>query len=109
MLHLYEPTPDWSTQPCPQCGKSRASAGAPSCSVWHVQEHLRPSMIAPTIPALQSLIARLADALADEGPGWSNDGVHSLRVDVAAALPDALLPDWLRTYRPTRLLPREGN
>lgn len=48
---------------------------------------------------LRRLVARLADALTDEGAAWSIDGLAELRHTVADALPLADLPDWLHPYR----------
>jgi hypothetical protein len=45
------------------------------------------------------LIAALSDALTDEGPDWSNNGLDSLRRRVANALPPDACPDWLEPYR----------
>jgi hypothetical protein len=45
------------------------------------------------------LISDLSDALADEGPSWSNGGIDNLRRRTASVLPDPMCPDWLRPYR----------
>lgn len=47
------------------------------------------------------LIADLSDALADEGPGWSNGSVDNLRRRTANVLPPPMCPDWLLPYRQT--------
>lgn len=46
-----------------------------------------------------SLIERLSGALADEGAGWSNEGLHDLRCRAASALPAERCPDWLLEFR----------
>ena len=51
------------------------------------------------IATLYKLIAHLSADLTDEGAGYSNEGLHNMRRRVANALPDDMLPDWLRTYR----------
>lgn len=50
------------------------------------------------VDSLFDLIYRLSDALTDEGPDWSNDGLDKLRCDVARALPKSKLPEWLERY-----------
>lgn len=51
------------------------------------------------INALRTLVVALSDALTDEGPDWSNEGLDSLRHRVANAIPRGECPDWLREYR----------
>lgn len=50
-------------------------------------------------PSRLGLIADLSDALADEGPAWSNGGLDDLRRRTANMLPNPMCPDWLRLYR----------
>lgn len=59
---------------------------------------LREARVKKNREALWNLIADLSSALVDEGPGWSNEGVHSLRRRVANALPPAHRPEWLAEY-----------
>lgn len=62
-------------------------------------ERLRDNRLKRTLEGYRKLIADLSSALTDEGPGWSNEGVHNLRCRVANALPPAECPDWLEAYR----------
>ena len=62
-------------------------------------ERLRDNRLKRTLEVYRKLIADLSDALTDEGPDWSNEGLHSLRCRVANALPPAECPDWLEEYR----------
>ena len=48
---------------------------------------------------LQNLIADLAENLCDEGPDYSEDGLHKMRSRVANALPVDVCPEWLTGYR----------
>lgn len=48
--------------------------------------------------ALEVLVQRLSDALTDEGPDWSIEGLADLRRDVADAL-GAACPEWLIPFR----------
>lgn len=48
--------------------------------------------------ALRKLVVDLSDALTDEGPDWSQDGLDNLRRSVANAL-GMECPEWLMTYR----------
>lgn len=52
-----------------------------------------------TIATLQALVADLSESLTEEGPDWSEDGLHNLRCRVANAVPPDKLPDWLNKYR----------
>lgn len=52
-----------------------------------------------TIDKLWQLIADLSDALCDEGPDWSQEGLDSLRRRVGNALPETVRPTWLEQYR----------
>ena len=60
------------------------------------------------IPALQKLVADLSDALTDEGPDWSFDGLHNLRCRVANMLPADIRPTWLEEYRDPPLVQSIG-
>lgn len=51
------------------------------------------------ISALRTLVVALSDALTDEGPDWSSEGLDNLRRRVANAIPRDECPDWLREYR----------
>lgn len=48
---------------------------------------------------LHKLIYDLSDALTDEGPDWSQDGLDSLRRRVVNALPPSMTEGWLDQYR----------
>lgn len=63
-------------------------------------ERLRDSRLKRNTETLQKLIADLAcEALADEGPDWSQEGLDNLRRRVANAVPQQLLPDYFAQYR----------
>ena len=57
-----------------------------------------------SITTLQDLIVELSSALTDEGPSWSNTGLHNLRVRSANAIPPDMRPDWLNEYADPALL-----
>jgi len=48
---------------------------------------------------LLALIADLADCLTDEGPSFSEDGLHEMRRRVANALPPSQCPEWLAPFK----------
>lgn len=47
------------------------------------------------IERLRNLIYDLSDALTDEGPDWSDEGLYNLRRRVAEELPEI---EWLQLY-----------
>ena len=49
---------------------------------------------------LRALVTELSNALADEGPQWSDGSLDRLRREVAASLAPAI-PEWLLPYRVT--------
>ncbi len=53
---------------------------------------------------LWRLIADLADALSDEGPDWSQEGLENLRKRVANALPPHMCPACCAFYRDPALV-----
>jgi hypothetical protein len=61
-----------------------------------------PALIAE-VERLRDLVYRLSDALTDEGPDWSSEGLARLRADAAHALPRV---EWLQPYRAA--LPEES-
>lgn len=62
-------------------------------------ERLRDNRLKRTLEGYRKLIADLSDALTDEGPDWSSEGLYGLRRRVANALSPAECPDWLNEYR----------
>lgn len=59
----------------------------------------RPEFPAAGMRRLRALVVRLSDGLTEEGPGWSTEGLDRLRRDVAFALPEDQVPEWLLRYR----------
>jgi len=63
-------------------------------------ERLRETRFKRNIESFQRLIADLAsEALADEGPDWSQEGLDKLRVRVANAIPPDMLPECFAQWR----------
>jgi hypothetical protein len=60
---------------------------------------IRTSRDKRALETLRGLVVALSDALTDEGPDWSNDGLDRLRRRAANALPPNECPEWLRQYR----------
>ena len=54
---------------------------------------------------LRELVRDLSAALTDEGDNLSTEGLDRMRRRVACALPLAMLPDWLKPYRPVETAP----
>lgn len=49
---------------------------------------------------LHQLIADLAmEALSEEGPDWTDEGIAKMRKRVANAVPQSMLPDYFADYR----------
>lgn len=62
-------------------------------------ERLRDARHLRQVQALKKLVTDLSDALTDEGPDWSQDGLDNLRKRVANVLPPAECPAWLLPFR----------
>lgn len=62
-------------------------------------ERLRNARQRRSLETFWKLIADLSDALTEEGPNWSTEGLDNLRRRTANALPPDKCPDWLARYR----------
>jgi hypothetical protein len=60
------------------------------------------------VDELLQLVGALTDCLTDEGPGFSEDGLQSMRRRCANALPLRDCPDWLLSYRDAEVVNIRG-